>query len=432
MKVLLIGSGGREHALAMKIAESKKLERLFILPGNPGTAKIGENIDYEYEDHSTIVTFCIENKIDLVVIGPEKPLVDGLANALRDKKINVFGPNKEAAEIEAHKSFAKSIMKSAGVPTAGFIQFGSKMYSVAKEYLRNKKYPCVVKADGLAAGKGVFVCNFFSEADYALNQILVDKVFGESGEKVLIEEFLDGEEASVLAITDGEEFICLPASQDHKQIEDNDMGKNTGGMGAYAPAPIVTEQLMEVIKNKIIQPTLDVLRKENKKFIGCLYAGLMITKEGPKVVEFNCRFGDPEAQVVLPLLKGDFFELLYSVATGKLNKEAVSYSGGSAVCVVAASAGYPDEYKKGYEIKGLDAKSDNVIVFHAGTKEVGEKIITNGGRVLGVTAINPENNLAVTKEIAYKALANIKFDNIYYRNDIADKALKKDLQNSSK
>ncbi|HEY7750844.1 MAG TPA: phosphoribosylamine--glycine ligase, partial [Ignavibacteriaceae bacterium] len=273
---------------------------------------------------------------------------------------------------------------------------------------------------------------FFSEADYALNQILVDKVFGESGEKVLIEEFLDGEEASVLAITDGEEFICLPASQDHKQIEDNDMGKNTGGMGAYAPAPIVTEQLMEVIKNKIIQPTLDVLRKENKKFIGCLYAGLMITKEGPKVVEFNCRFGDPEAQVVLPLLKGDFFELLYSVATGKLNKEAVSYSGGSAVCVVAASAGYPDEYKKGYEIKGLDAKSDNVIIFHAGTKEVGEKIITNGGRVLGVTAINPENNLAVTKEIAYKALANIKFDNIYYRNDIADKALKKDLQNSSK
>jgi len=424
MRVLLIGSGGREHALAMKIAESKKLKSLYILPGNPGTAMIGENIDHDITDHSTIATFCVENKIDLVVIGPEQPLVDGLANVLRENNIKVFGPDKEAAEIEAHKSFAKSIMKTAGVPTSTYIQFSSKMFNTAKEYLKSKKYPCVVKADGLAAGKGVFVCADSKEAEDALRSIFIDKIFGESGEKVLIEEFLEGEEASVLAITDGEDFICLPASQDHKRIGENDTGKNTGGMGAYAPAPIITDLLMEEIKSSIIQPTLKALSDTNKKFIGCLYVGLMITKEGPKVVEFNCRFGDPEAQAVLPLLKGDFLELLYSAAKGKLNMQAIEYSGGSAVCVVAASLGYPDEYEKGFEIIGLDNLPEKIIVFHAGTKEENGKIVTNGGRVLGVTAVNPKNELSSTRDMVYKAISKINFGNMYFRNDIGNKGIK--------
>lgn len=424
MRVLLIGSGGREHALAMKIAESKKLKSLYILPGNPGTAMIGENIDHDISDHSTIATFCVENKIDLVVIGPEQPLVEGLANVLRENKITVFGPDKEAAEIEAHKSFAKTLMKMAGVPTASYIQFSSKMFNTAKEYLKSKKYPCVVKADGLAAGKGVFVCGDSTEAEHALKSIFIDKVFGSSGEKVLIEEFLEGEEASILVVTDGQEFICLPASQDHKRIGENDTGKNTGGMGAYAPAPIITDILMEEIKSKIIQPTLKTLSDENKKFVGCLYVGLMITNDGPKVVEFNCRFGDPEAQAILPLIKGDFLELLYSAATGKLNKQAVEYSGGSAVCVVAASFGYPDEYEKGFEITGLDNMPENIFIFHAGTKEDNGKFITNGGRVLGVTAFNPINDLFATKDMVYKALSKINFDNLYYRNDIANKGLR--------
>lgn len=424
MRVLLIGSGGREHALAMKIAESKKLKSLYILPGNPGTAMIGENIDHDITDHSTIATFCVENKIDLVVIGPEQPLVDGLANVLRENNIKVFGPDKEAAEIEAHKSFAKSIMKTAGVPTSTYIQFSSKMFNSAKEYLKSKKYPCVVKADGLAAGKGVFVCSDSKAAEDALRSIFIDKIFGESGEKVLIEEFLEGEEASVLAITDGEDFICLPASQDHKRIGENDTGKNTGGMGAYAPAPVITDLLMEEIKSSIIQPTLKALSDTNKKFIGCLYVGLMITKEGPKVVEFNCRFGDPEAQAVLPLLKGDFLELLYSAAKGKLNMQSIEYSGGSAVCVVAASLGYPDEYEKGFEISGLDNLPEKIIVFHAGTKEENGKIVTNGGRVLGVTAVNPKNELFSTKDMVYKAISKINFGNMYFRNDIGNKGIR--------
>ena len=424
MRVLLIGSGGREHALAMKITESKKLKSLYILPGNPGTAMIGENIDHAIADQSTIATFCVENKIDLVVIGPEQPLVDGLANVLRENNIKVFGPDKEAAEIEAHKSFAKSIMKTAGVPTSTYIQFSSKMFNTAKEYLKSKKYPCVVKADGLAAGKGDFVCADSKEAEDALRSIFIDKIFGESGEKVLIEEFLEGEEASVLAVTDGEDFICLPASQDHKRIGENDTGKNTGGMGAYAPTPIITDVLMEEIKSRIIQPTLKALFDTNKKFIGCLYVGLMITKEGPKVVEFNCRFGDPEAQAVLPLLKGDFLELLYSAAKGKLNMQAIEYSGGSAVCVVAASLGYPDEYEKGFEITGLDNLPEKIIVFHAGTKEENGKIVTNGGRVLGVTAVNPKNELFSTRDMVYKAVSKIKFGNMYYRNDIGNKGLR--------
>ena len=424
MNVVIIGSGGREHALALKLKESSELNNLYIIPGNPGTRFLGQNINIRQSDQNKIVEFCKEKKIDLVVIGPEQPLVEGLANILRENQINVFGPSKEAAQIESSKYFAKRVMKEVDVPTAKYISFTSNMFEPAKEYIRSKKYPCVIKADGLAAGKGVFVCSEPKEAEEALNLIFHDKVFGESGEKVLIEEFLVGEEVSVFAICDGNEFVCLPSSQDHKRIGDNDTGKNTGGMGAYAPAPIVTPKMFEEIKNRILYPVIKNLNKRNSTFIGCLYAGLIITDEGPKVIEFNCRFGDPETQVVLPVIKGDFLHLLYTASLGKIDKAAVEYNGGSSVCVVAASTGYPDSFEKGFEIKGLDELPADVIVYHAGTKEENGKIVTNGGRVIGITSVLPDFNLMLAKDKAYKALEKIKFENIYYRKDIADKAFK--------
>ncbi|NWG29422.1 MAG: phosphoribosylamine--glycine ligase [Ignavibacteriaceae bacterium] len=424
MNVVIIGSGGREHAIALKIKESSTLNKLYILPGNPGTKFLGENVSINPSEQSKVVEFCKDNKIDLVVIGPEQPLVEGLANLLRENGINVFGPNKEAAQIESSKYFAKQVMKEAGVPTAKYIPFTSNMLEPAKDYIRNKKYPCVIKADGLAAGKGVFVCNNPMEAEDALNLIFHDKVFGESGEKVLVEEFLTGEEVSVFAVCDGNEFVCLPASQDHKRIGDNDTGKNTGGMGAYAPAPMVTPKLFEEIKNRIFYPVIKTLSKRNSSFVGCLYAGLIITDEGPKVIEFNCRFGDPETQVVLPILKGDFLHLLYTAAIGNIDKAAVEYNGGSSVCVVAASKGYPDSFERGFEISGLNEQHADIIIYHAGTKEINGKIVTNGGRVLGVTSVLPDFNLMLAKDLAYKALAKINFKNIYYRKDIADKAFR--------
>jgi len=424
MNVVIIGSGGREHALAYKLKEYSALKSLYILPGNPGTKFLGENINITPSEQNKIVEFCKQKNIDLVVIGPEQPLVEGLANILRENYINVFGPNKEAAQIESSKYFAKQVMKEAGVPTARYLAFTSNMLAPARDYIKNKKYPCVIKADGLAAGKGVFICNESKEAEDALNLIFHDKVFGESGEKVLVEEFLTGEEVSIFAICDGREFVCLPVSKDHKRIGDNDTGKNTGGMGAYAPAPIVTPKLFEEIKNRIIFPVLQTLDKRNVSFIGCLYAGLIITAEGLKVIEFNCRFGDPETQVVLPIIKGDFLHLLYSASLGKVDKAAVEYNNGSSVCVVAASAGYPDAYQKGFEIKGLDELPADIIVYHAGTKEENGKILTNGGRVLGVTSVLPDFNLMLAKDKAYKALEKINFKNIYFRKDIADKAFK--------
>ena len=424
MNVVIIGSGGREHALALKLKESNDLNQLYIVPGNPGTRFLGQNININPSDQHKIVEFCKEKKIDLVVIGPEQFLVEGLANILRENQINVFGPNKEAAQIESSKYFAKRVMKEAGVPNAKYISFASNMLEPAKEFIRSKKYPCVIKVDGLAAGKGVFVCNEPKEAEIALNLIFLDKAFGESGDKVLVEEYLTGQEVSIFAICDGHEFVCLPAAQDHKRIGDNDSGKNTGGMGAYAPAPIITPKLFEEIKNRIIYPVISTLAKRNANFVGCLYAGLIITDEGPKVIEFNCRFGDPETQVILPVIRGDFLHLLHTAALGKIDKAAVEYNGGSSVCVVAASGGYPDSYKKGFEITGLDEHPADIIVYQAGTKEVNGKIFTDGGRVLGVTSVLTDFNLTLAKDKAYKALEKIKFNNIYYRKDIADKAFK--------
>ncbi|MFO7447206.1 MAG: phosphoribosylamine--glycine ligase [Ignavibacteriaceae bacterium] len=424
MNVLLIGSGGRESAIAYKLSSSKSLTKLFIAPGNPGTKKYGENILLNINDHNEVLSFCGKNNIKLVVIGPEKNLVEGLGDSLRKNSIRVFGPDSKAAEIEASKTFSKSFMMQFNIPTAAYREFGLGEIEIAKEYLQAHKYPCVIKADGLAAGKGVLICNNFDDAEKALQQIFVDKIFGESGNKLIVEEFMTGEEASVFAITDGENFVCLPSAQDHKRIGDNDTGKNTGGMGAYSPAPVVTPEIQKETEEKIIIPALKGMNQIGRKFVGCLYCGLMISAEGVKVVEFNCRFGDPETQAVLPLLKGDFLRLLYSAAEGKLEHDTVQYSGGSAVCVIAASDGYPDQYESGFEITGLNnAENDEIIVFHAGTKEINNKIVTVGGRVLGVTSIVEGNDLKAAKEKAYNALDKIKFEGIYYRKDIADKAL---------
>jgi phosphoribosylamine--glycine ligase len=315
-------------------------------------------------------------------------------------------------------------MINASVPSAQYVEFSTAQMSDAIKYLGTVNYPIVIKADGLAAGKGVLICNSKSEAESAIREILMHRIFGDSGNKLIVEEFLEGEEASIFAITDGENFICLPAAQDHKRIGDGDIGKNTGGMGAYAPAPIITKELLIEIEIKIIEPVLTQMLKTGNKFIGCLYAGLIITESGPKVIEFNCRFGDPETQVVLPILDGDFLDLLYSAANGNLNLNAVKYSGGCSVCVVASSKGYPDNFQKGFVIDGLEKIDDKVIVYHASTKRDGQKILTNGGRVLGVTSVLKTFDLKLAQEKAYQAISKINFDGIYFRNDIADKAIK--------
>ncbi len=424
MQVLIIGSGGREHALALKIKQSKKLTKLYCTPGNPGTEKIATNLFLNINDKKDVTNFCLNNKIDLIVIGPEQPLVDGLTDALISSSLKVFGPTAKAARIESSKKFAKVIMQQANVPTASYKEFNNNQLSEVLTYLNQITYPTVIKADGLAAGKGVFICKTYAEAKNAVIEIFENQIFGESGSKLIVEEFLEGEEASVFAITDGEKFLCLPAAQDHKRIGDGDTGKNTGGMGAYAPAPVITKELMSKIEEIIIKPTLNQLRITDSKFVGCLYAGIIITKDGPKVIEFNCRFGDPETQVVLPLLGGDFLQLLYSAADGNLDIDSVKYSGGSSVCIVAASKGYPDAYKKGFEITGLNSAGENIIVYHAGTKKENDKILTNGGRVLGVTSVLNNYDLKSAKQLAYEAINKIHFDGMYFRKDIADKASK--------
>jgi len=425
MRVVLLGSGGREHTLAYKIAESPKLEKLYILPGNPGTKNVGTNIAINVNDQEKIISFCVEHKIDLVVIGPEQPLVDGLTDKLVLLGIKVFGPSKEAARIEGEKSFAKELMKKKNIPTADFRVFHKEDYTETVSYLERVNYPIVLKANGIAAGKGVIIADNFNHAKETVDDIFGKSVFGSAGDKLVIEEFMTGQEASIFAISDGTDFVILPAAQDHKRIFDGDKGKNTGGMGAYAPTPFVNKEELEEITKIIIKPTLKGMRENGSPFVGCLYCGLMMTPIGPRVVEFNCRFGDPETQVVLPLLKGDFLELLFSAASGKINKDAVKYNGGASVSVVAASGGYPDKYEKGKEIFGLErfVDSKDVIVFHAGTKEIEGRILTDGGRVLNITSICEENNLSKAKTIAYDAIRKINFDGMQYRKDISDKAI---------
>ena len=419
MNVLLIGSGGREHALAWKIAQSPLLEKFYALPGNPGIAEYAELVkNISIDDNAAIVQFAKEKNIDLVVVGPEAPLVNGVVDALEVAGIKSFGCKKSAAQIEGSKIFAKNLMKKYNIPTAKFEVFDNP--DAAKNYIRKEGAPIVIKADGLAAGKGVIVAQ---NLDDALNAVDEMKNFGAAGSKIVIEEFMDGEEASILAFTDGKTIIPMTAAQDHKRLNDGDKGVNTGGMGAYAPAPVVTPEVAKLAEEKILKPVIAALNAEGIVYKGCLYAGLMIVDGAPKVVEFNARFGDPETQAVLPLLESDLLEIMESCATGNLSDKKISWRNESAVCVVLASGGYPKSYKKNLPIDGITkAKSLGALIFHAGTAEVDGKILTSGGRVLGVT-VTAENIQAAIDKV-YKCVDLINFENMHFRKDIAARALR--------
>ena len=419
MNVLLIGGGGREHALALKISQSPLLKNFFAIPGSPGIKNFAECVEnISINDNAALVRFAEDNAIDLVVVGPEAPLVNGLADALNDAGIKTFGPTKDAAQIEGSKIFAKQLMKRHGISTAAFEVFDD--VDAAKNYIRTQGAPIVVKADGLAAGKGVIVAQTVDEALRAVDEM---KTFGAAGSKIVVEEFMDGEEASVLALTDGDTILPLIAAQDHKRALDGNKGLNTGGMGAYAPAPIVDEKISALVEETILKPTIAALKSEGITYRGCLYAGLMIVDGVPKVVEFNCRFGDPETQVVLPLMESDLLELMVACANGTLRGKKISWRAGSAVCVILASGGYPKSYKKNLPIDGVSkAESLGATIFHAGTKLVGGELLTNGGRVLGVTMTAPTLREAVDK--VYRAAEVIHFDDVHYRRDIAARALK--------
>lgn len=418
MNVLLIGSGGREHALAWKISQSPLLKKFYALPGNPGIAEFAECVEkISAEDNSAVVEFAQSKKIDLVVVGPEAPLVNGLVDALEKVGIKSFGCNAEAAQLEGSKIFAKQLMKKYSIPTAKFEVFDN--LDDAKNYIRSQGAPIVVKADGLAAGKGVIVAQSLEEALNAVDEM---KNFGAAGNKIVVEEFMGGEEASILAFTDGKIIVPMIPAQDHKRVGDGDDGPNTGGMGAYAPAPVVNSEVARRVEEKILKPILSALNSEGIVYRGCIYAGLMISGGEPKVVEFNARFGDPETQVVLPLLESDLLEIMLACAEGNLSEKKILWSSGSAVCVVLTSGGYPKNYKKNFPIDGIkSAENLGAKVFHAGTKKVDGKILTSGGRVLGVTVTAPNIREAVKK--VYSCVDQIHFEDMHFRKDIAAKAL---------
>ncbi len=427
MNVLVVGSGGREHAIVWKLRQSPHVRKIFCAPGNAGIADVAELVPLKVTDLEGLLRFTNEHEVDLTVVGPEQPLVEGIVDFFEEHGLKIFGPRKSAAMLEGSKAFAKDFMARHGIPTARYRTFTKDQRFEAERFIHELAPPIVVKVDGLAAGKGVLICDTKEAALTALTDVMVYKTFGRAGEKVVIEEYLVGEEASVFALTDGERFVTLSPAQDHKRILDGDAGKNTGGMGAYAPAPVVTPALLRRIEQEIILPTLHGLKQEGTPYTGCLYCGLMLTDTGPKVIEYNCRFGDPEAQVVIPLIESDFARLLLSVAEGHLDPAGVRLHAASAVCVVMASRGYPDEYETGKVIHGLDSFTleDGVVVFHAGTKREGNALLTSGGRVLGVTAIGYAHNLEETIRNAYTAVHRIAFDGAYYRSDIGQKALRR-------
>jgi phosphoribosylamine--glycine ligase len=424
MNVLVIGSGGREHALVWKIGQSSKCDRLFCAPGNAGIAQDAECVNIPSTDTDALIMFARRENIGLTVVGPEQPLVDGLVDRIEAERLSVFGPSKAAADIEGGKVFAKRFMHKYGIPTAKFEAFDSNQRKDAEAFVRKSPCPLVVKADGLAAGKGAIVCSTADEALDALDLMMGQRAFGTAGSRVVVEEFMAGEEVSVLALTDGIAWKLLPPAQDHKRALDGDRGKNTGGMGAYAPAPFVDHELLQRIEREILRPTIEGLAHEGRPFKGCLYLGLMLTVEGPKVVEYNCRFGDPETQAVLPLLTADFLELLFAAASGGLENVRFGEPVGSAICVVMASGGYPESYETGKVVRGLDSRfEEGVRVFHAGTKHEGNEVVTSGGRVLGVTAVDDDLQAAISK--AYRSVAKISFEKAHYRTDIGAKGLKR-------
>ena len=426
MQILLIGGGGREHALAWKLAQSAQVEKIWAAPGNPGIAAVEkcECVELNLNDLDAVADFAEEHGIDLTVVGPEATLVAGIADVFASRGLAVFGPSKAAAQLEGSKAFAKNIMAKYDIPTAFFKV--CEDIETAKAYVKEKGAPIVIKADGLAAGKGVVVAMTEDEALEAIDEMMGEQhKFGGAGARVVIEEFMQGEEASLLAFTDGEHIVPMIASQDHKRAFDGDKGPNTGGMGTYAPAPVLTDILRLRAVEKILKPVVAAMKAEGMPYKGCLYAGLMVCGDEVKVVEFNCRFGDPETQVVLPLLDGDLAEIMLACATGGLDKVDIGWKDKATVCVVLASGGYPESYKNGYPISGLDKAGalPDTVVFHAGTKISDGSVVTAGGRVLGVTASGKD--IAEAQERAYKAVSLISFTDMQYRKDIAWRALKK-------
>lgn len=422
MKVLVIGSGGREHALTWKISKSKYVKEIFAIPGNPGIAQLATCITIDPTNIKAIADFAEREKINLTVVGPEAPLVAGIVDEFESRGLKIFGPSKEAARLEGSKAFSKEMMKAFGVPTAEFQIFDNP--EDAKAYIKEKGAPIVVKADGLAAGKGVVVAQTVEEALEAIDKIMVDRVFGDAGNRVVVEECLKGEEASYLVISDGERYIPLAPAQDHKAVFDGDRGPNTGGMGAYSPAPVLSPELEEEVKKRVIEPMLKGMAERGTPFKGILYAGIMVTEnKGIQVLEFNVRFGDPEAQVILRRMKTDLVELCKKTIEGNL-PEKIDWDGRTAICVVLASKGYPGKYEKGKVITGIEEaeKIDDVVVFHAGTAIKNGKLVTNGGRVLNVTAMGKDIHEAIDN--VYRAVDKIHFDGMHYRKDIGAKALK--------
>ena len=424
MNILLIGSGGREHAIAWKVAQSPKLSKLYIAPGNPGTAALGENLDIKVDDHPAIIQVCREKKIDLAIVGPEAPLAAGLADDLLKAGIKVFGPSKAAAQIEASKVFSKNFMLRHGIPTARFATFNQ--LPEALSYLKQVDYPVVLKASGLAAGKGVILPESTDEARMALESILVGGAFGDAGNEVVIEERLSGPEVTLLAFSDGVTVKPMIPSQDHKRALDGDWGPNTGGMGAYAPVPVCPPEMISELVQIALQPAVDGLREAGCPFVGVLYGGFMLTADGPRVIEFNCRFGDPETEVILPLLDSDLLEIALACAEGRLEQVEVRWKGGASACVVLASGGYPGKYSTGYPLSGLEEDSPNSVVFHAGTKFIDGKVVTAGGRVLCVTGWGADIQAALAA--AYGRIGSIRFESMHFRKDIGWRVLSTDAR----
>ncbi|MCX5801179.1 MAG: phosphoribosylamine--glycine ligase [Candidatus Eisenbacteria bacterium] len=422
MKVMVVGSGGREHALAWKLSRDREVESIVCCPGNPGIAELATCLPVTPDDATGLLAACNERSIDLVVFGPEEPLVKGVGEWLKGNGVNVFGPSRGAARLEGSKAFAKLFMERHKIPTAGFRILDS--YADARESVRGLDGRVVVKADGLAGGKGVMICTGESEAERALREIMVERRFGTAGERVIIEEFLEGEEVSVMAICDGEDVALLPCSKDHKKVFDNDRGPNTGGMGAFCPVPWIEQDLLDVIESTIMRRVVEGLAEEGSVYAGVLYAGLMLTSGGPKVLEFNCRFGDPEAQVVLPAGEFEVAQMLLEASEGRLGRRERLEAGSHCVCVVVCSGGYPGDYEVGKEIVGLDSlrDTDGVLVFQAGTQRRGDRLVTAGGRVLGVVGVTP--TLTEARAKAYEAVRMIDFEGIHYRGDIGAKALR--------
>ena len=420
MKVLIVGSGGREHAIAWAVSQSAKADKIYCAPGNAGIEEYAECVNIGAMEFDKLVAFAKEKEIDLTIIGMDDPLVGGVVDAFEAEGLRVFGPRKNAAIIEGSKAFSKDLMKKYNIPTAGYENFDSDEKALA--YLETAKFPIVLKADGLALGKGVLICNTLEEAEAGVKEIMMDKKFGSAGNHMVIEEFMTGREVSVLSFVDGNTIKIMSSAQDHKRAKDGDQGLNTGGMGTVSPNPYYTEEVAAECMDKIFMPTINAMNQEGRTFKGCLYFGLMITPKGPKVIEYNCRFGDPETQVVLPRLKTDIIDIFEAINNETLSELDIEWSEKACACVIMASGGYPKSYKKGVEITGLTlGQLDGVTVYHAGTKIENDKLVTSGGRVLGVTALG--DSLADALKKSYEAVENIHFDNAHYRKDIGKRAL---------